>query len=130
VREYHSLEAALALILGLPPDEAVRLLGERVVRLKAEIGRTDAMLQATDEMGLPDVFVVEERFRRALLVAELAYVEQLCDEIKNNRLGGVAAWRKTHQLLAKGVTFEQILADPVKHLGKDAGAMFDDRPTP
>ena len=120
VREYHSLETALALILGLRPDDAVRLLGERVVNLKAELGRTDGLLKATREMGLADVFVVEEEFRRAMLAAELAYVEGLVTALRDDKLTGVAGWRKMHKLLAKGMTFEEILSDPVKHLGKEA----------
>ena len=34
-REYHSLEAGLALMAGLSPDQAARLLGERAIRLRA-----------------------------------------------------------------------------------------------
>ena len=124
VREYHSLEAALALVLGLRPERAVQLLAERVVKLKAELGRTDAMLQATREMGLAEVFTLEEEFRRAMLAAELAYVEHLVTALREETVTGVAGWRKVHRLLAKGVSFEQILADPVRHLGKEAGAMF------
>lgn len=124
VREYHSLEAALALVLGLRPERAVQLLAERVVKLKAELGRTDAMLQATREMGLAEVFTLEEEFRRAMLAAELAYVEQLVTALREETVSGVAGWRKVHRLLAKGLSFEEILADPVRHLGKEAGAMF------
>lgn len=123
VREYHSLETALALILGLAPDDAIRLLGERSVNLKAELGRTDALLQATQEMGLAEIFIIEEQFRRAMLAAELAYVERLVTALREDRITGVAAWRKVQQLLAKGLTFDQIMKDPVKHLGKEA-AMF------
>lgn len=128
MREYHSLGAALALILGLDPDDAVRLLAERAVNLKAELGRTDAILKATQEMGLAEVFVVEERFRRALVAAELAYVEQLTRAIRDNELTGVTGWRKIHQLLAEGLTFDLILADPEKHLGKETAAMFAEHP--
>jgi len=124
VREYHSLEAALALVLGLRPERAVQLLAERVVKLKAELGRTDAMLQATRDMGLAEVFTLEEEFRRAMLAAELAYVEQLVTALREESVSGVAGWRKVHRLLAKGLSFEEILADPVRHLGKEAGAMF------
>jgi DNA-binding PadR family transcriptional regulator len=120
VREYHSLETALALILGLAPDDAIRLLGERSVKLKAELGRTDALLQATQDMGLAEIFVIEEQFRRAMTAAELAYVEHLVTALQENRITGVTGWRKVHKLLAKGMTFEEILSDPVKHLGKEA----------
>ena len=125
VREYHSLEAALALILGLRPDDAVRLLGERAVKLTAELGRADALLQATRDMGLVDIFVVEEEFRRAMLAAELEYVEGLVTGLREDKLAGVSAWRKVHQLIDKGMTFEEIMRDPVKHLGKEAATFAD-----
>ena len=123
VREYHSLEAALALVLGLRPERAIQLLGERAIKLKAELGRTDAMLRATADLGLAEVFTLEEEFRRAMLAAELAYVEKLHAALQADAVSGVAGWRKVHRLLAKGLTFEEILADPVKHLGKEA-ALF------
>lgn len=124
VREYHSLETALALILGLAPDDAVRLLAERVVRLKAELGRTDALLVATRDMGLLDVFVVEEEFRRAMIVAELDYVAGLVTALREGRLTGVSGWRRLHELVAEGVTFDEIMRDPVTHLGEEA-ALFE-----
>jgi DNA-binding PadR family transcriptional regulator len=127
VREYHSLETALALILGLAPDQAVRLLDERIVNLKAELGRADALLKATGDMGLAEIFVIEEQFRRAMLAAELAYVGGLVAALRAEELSGVTGWRKTHKLLAKGMTFEEIMRDPVKHLGKEA-AMFAGTP--
>lgn len=119
-REYHSLEAALALMAGLSPDQAARHLGERAVKLKGEIGKVDATLKATTEMGLPQIFVVEEEFRRAMLATELAFVEDLTTSIRDNKLTGVAGWRKVHELLADGLTFDEIMKDPVKHLGDDA----------
>jgi DNA-binding PadR family transcriptional regulator len=129
-RVYHSLEAALALILGLSPDDAVRLLGERAIQLKAELGRADGILKATQEMGLAEIFVVEEEFRRAMLAAELAYVEQLVVALREDKLTGTPAWRRVHELLAKGTTFEDIMRDPVKHLGKEAAMFAESPPTP
>jgi DNA-binding PadR family transcriptional regulator len=120
VREYHSLEAALALLAGLAPDHATQLLGHRVVLLKGELGKVDATLEATEQMGLPQIFVVEEEFRRVMLRAELDYVERLAADIKHDKLSGVTGWRKVHELLADGLTFGEIMQDPVKHLGEEA----------
>ena len=80
----------------------------------------DATLKATDEMGLPQIFVVEAEFRRAMLAAELAYVEDLAKAIRHDKLTGVTGWRRMHELLADGMTFAEILQDPVKHLGEEA----------
>src|SRR3954464_131840 len=71
VRDFTSLEAGLSLMAGLPPDEVARLLGERADKLRTEIGALDAMFDETHEMGLPEIFMVESRYRRCLLSAEL-----------------------------------------------------------
>ena len=39
VRDYHSLEAGLALMAGLAPDQVVRALEERTVKLRVELGQ-------------------------------------------------------------------------------------------
>jgi len=120
-RQYHSLEAGLALVAGLAPDEAMGLLGERAERLESEIARADGVLKECAEMGLPQLFVVEEEFRRAMLVAELAYVTDLVAAIRDDKLGGIEGWRKVHELIDAGRSFEEIMSDPHKHLGEAAG---------
>jgi len=126
VRQYHSLEAALALLAGLPPDQAAQLLSERVIRLKGELGQVDATLKAVEDMGLPQIFAIEEEFRRVMLQAEITYVDDLVRLIREEKLGGVSGWRKAHKLISEGMTFEEIMRDPVKHLGEEAGVfMFE-----
>src|SRR5206468_3618528 len=74
VRDFTSLEAGLSLMAGLPPDEVARLLGERADKLRLELRALDAMFDETREMGLPEIFTVESRYRRCLLTAELEFV--------------------------------------------------------
>src|SRR5690349_3231027 len=52
--EPSSLEAALSLAAGLPPDEVARLLQERCVRLELELRATQATIDVSREQGLPD----------------------------------------------------------------------------
>jgi DNA-binding PadR family transcriptional regulator len=127
VRDFASLEAGLSLMAVLPPDEVARLLSERAERLRIELRSLDATLAAVAEAGLPDVFTVETHFRRAMLAAELDFVANLAHEIRLGKLGGTAGWRRMHELRAEGVTFEQVLADPVRYLGKEGHALL---PTP
>lgn len=119
LREYHSLEAALSLVAGLRPDDVVRLLGERTVHLRSEIAGVEEAITASREMGLPDLFLVETEFRLALLRAEREFVVALAASIRDESLGGVATWRKMHDLQDQGVGLEEILSDPVTHLGTD-----------
>lgn len=120
VREYTSLEAGLSLVAGLSPDEAARLLGDRVSRLKVELGTVDASLAVADEQGVPELFVVEVQYRKALLEAELAFVTTLAERIRTEELGGTRWWRRTHELMEQGVSLQEVFTDPVKHLGEEA----------
>ena len=122
-KEYTSLEAALSLVAGLAPDEAVRLLTARAARLRMDIGAVDGGLAYTREMGLPELFVVEEEYRKALMEAELAFVTRLASRIEKDELGGTAWWRRIHELQEQGVSFEEISRDPVKHLGEEGAEL-------
>jgi hypothetical protein len=62
-----------------------------------------------------------------MLAAELDFVANLAHEIRLGTLGDMAGWRRMHELRAEGVTFEQVLADPVRHLGEEGRALL---PTP
>jgi DNA-binding PadR family transcriptional regulator len=119
-KEYTSLEAALSLIAGLAPDEAARLLRSRATLLRMSIGSVDAGLELTGRMGLPELFVVEEQYRRALMEAELAFVTSLAARIERDELGGSRWWRRVHELQEQGITLEEITRDPVTHLGEEA----------
>lgn len=118
-RGFTSLEAGLSLMAVLPPDEVARLLEERRERLRLDLASMDATLGAVTEMGLPEVFSVEYRYRRAMHVAELDFVAQLADDIRTGELGGTGGWRRMHELREQGLTFEDIMADPIRHLGEE-----------
>jgi DNA-binding PadR family transcriptional regulator len=120
VRDYHSLEAGLSLMAGLPPDDVVRMLDQRVIALRRELAALAEGGKAGEEIGLPEIFWVESAFRAAMLEAELAFVTELVARIRSGEFGGTAVWRKLHELRAGGMSFEQIMADPVGHLGEEA----------
>lgn len=128
VRNYTSLEAGLSLMAGLPPVEVARLLEDRVVALRVELGGIVAAEKIADEMGLPEVFSVENRFRQAMLGAEVDFVIDLAQRIRSEKLGGTGVWRRIHELRAAGMSFEQIMADPVGNLGKEAQILADNAP--
>jgi len=119
VREYSSLEAGLSLMPSLPPHDVAMLLGKRTQLLRAELHVLDSMLKEAADLKLPDLFVVEGRFRRAMLAAELDYVQALAADIDAGTLSGVGGWRRIHELRAEGVSFEEIMADPVHYLGEE-----------
>ena len=122
-REYAALEAGLALVAGLAPDVVAGLLDERTVRLRLELASTDEAMRIVDDLGIPEVFTVEAELRRALLTAELDFVVGLVQRIRTGTLGGLAGWRRVHELMDEGVSFEEIFRDPVAYLG-DEGRAF------
>jgi DNA-binding PadR family transcriptional regulator len=120
VREFTSLEAGLSLMAGLPPDEVARLLEERGERLRMELRTIEATHAVATEAGLPALFLIESTFRARMLDAELDFVTRLAADIRADAFSGTAVWRRIHQLLAEGMSFDEILRDPVRHLGEEA----------
>jgi len=119
-QEFTSLEAGLSLMAGLPPDEVARLLEQRAERLQITLKSLDGMHEVTRGRGLPDLFLVESLYRHAMLGAELDYVTRLAADIRSGAFPGTKAWRRLHELIAEGLSFPEIFADPVRHLGEEA----------
>ena len=122
-RDFTSLEAGLSLMPGLPPDEVARLLDDRAVRLRSEVRAVDAELAESAAMHLPELFVVESTYRRHMLQAELAFVTELAESIRSSAFPGTKTWRRLHELVAGGTSFEEISADPVGYLGEEGAAL-------
>ena len=129
MREFSSLEAGLSLMPSLPPDDVAMLLGKRAHVLRSELRVLDAMLQEGVDMKLPELFLVEGRFRRAMLAAELEFVQSLAADLGSATMSGVGAWRRIHELRAEGISFEEISADPVRYLGEE-GRFMQSPPAP
>src|SRR3954466_952115 len=123
VRDFTSLEAGLSLMPGLPPDEVARLLDDRGVKLRSELRTVDAELAEAAAMHLPELFLVESTYRRHMLQAELAFVTELAQGIRSSAFPGTKTWRRLHELVAGGMSFEEIMADPVGLLGEEGAAL-------
>src|SRR5689334_11420469 len=76
-RDFTSLEAGLSLMPGLPPDEVARLLEERAAKLRTELRSLDAMFAETEQMGQPELVLVESRYRQHMVKSELTFVSTL-----------------------------------------------------
>jgi DNA-binding PadR family transcriptional regulator len=93
--EYLRFEAALALVGALAPDAVAELLRTRAGALEVEIGKTKAMeRQATEDWGLPRLFLLEGEYVRVLQETELTWVRALIDEIESGTLDGIEGWRQ------------------------------------
>jgi DNA-binding PadR family transcriptional regulator len=95
-KEYRRFEAALSLLAGLPPDEVMTLLTERLRGLDTQIANGAAALAQWSE-ELPRLFLVEVEYELAMLRAEAEWVRGLLAEIEGGSLPGLAAWRAFHE---------------------------------
>jgi len=123
VRDFTSLEAGLSLMPGLAPDEVARLLDDRAEKLRIELRAIDAALAFA---ALPDLFLVESLYRRSMLNAELDFVGTLAKDIRSSAFSGTKVWRRIHELRAEGLSFEEILGDPVSYVGEEGRALEPD----
>lgn len=126
-REFTSLEAGLSLMPGLPPDTVAELLETRATALRTELRALDAGFAEAAELSLPELFLIESRFRHAMLHTELEFVTALAKGIRDGSTPGVEIWRRIHELREEGVTGEQLAADPVRYLGEEGRVL--QRPT-
>jgi DNA-binding PadR family transcriptional regulator len=96
-KEYTQFEAALSLIGGLPPDDVVSLLRQRVEALEWLDAQESAVREHAVKVGLPRLFWVEAEYRSALRAAEREFARALADDIEHGVVEGVDVWRRWHE---------------------------------
>ena len=97
VKEYTQFAAGLSFLPGLPPEEAVALLEERVRRLEKETTEMRSRLDdAMERYDLPRLFLVESEHELMLREAELGWVRKVVEEIEAGALGDLSEWRALH----------------------------------
>lgn len=92
VREYPAFEAALSLILMLPPDEAAGLLRERVATLEVQAAALRGVLAKLDG-DLPRMFLIESEYQAHMVEAEIAWTRGFLAELAEGTVSGLAEWR-------------------------------------
>jgi len=94
--EYPHFVAALSLIAALPPSEVVPLLHHRLAQLHRARAEIRGLIDTTLARGVPELFLVEEEYRLALLDAETAFVEEFIGKITDPQTGWGATWAQFH----------------------------------
>ncbi len=97
VKEFLQFEAALSLLPGLPPDEALSQLERRTDALEVRITQLQAVQDAARQLGLPRLFALEGEYELVLLRAELAWVHELITDIATEQLAGLDEWRSWYE---------------------------------
>jgi DNA-binding PadR family transcriptional regulator len=97
-RQFTDFEAALSLLAALPPETVGALLGDRLAALEVESREYDGLRKEYPDF--PRLFMVEAEYRAALRTAEIGFVRGLLADIDGGTLGGIALWRRVHELKA------------------------------
>jgi DNA-binding PadR family transcriptional regulator len=97
VKEYPQFEAALSLMPVLSPDEVVRLLEVRRMRLDAEIAANDGIFAEMAERGMPYLWVIEGDYAQTLRRAEREFVNSTIERLKKAESPEIQAWRRAHE---------------------------------
>jgi DNA-binding PadR family transcriptional regulator len=115
-QEYPHFVAALSLIGALPPSDVVPLLRHRLDRLHSEHAEIRGIIDTNLAGGLPELFLIEEEYRLALLAAETAFVEELIERITDPQTDWALMWAQFHEQREAPATAETSLprapADP------------------
>jgi DNA-binding PadR family transcriptional regulator len=98
--EYPHFVAALSLVAALPPGEVVTLLRERLGALAGQREQARALIDESLSQGVPELFLVEEEYRLALLDAETAFVERFIGQITDPETGWGPTWAAMQAALA------------------------------
>jgi DNA-binding PadR family transcriptional regulator len=94
--EYPHFVAALSLIAALPPGDVVGLLRHRLDQLHQARAEIRGLIDTTLARGVPELFLVEEEYRLALLAAETAFVEEFIGKITDPGTDWGTLWAQFH----------------------------------
>lgn len=93
-KEYPAFAAGLSLLGAMRPDDVIRLFEYRIKRLQTQIAQSAATRVAVaEQFRIPRLFVVEVEYEEAMLRAELAFVEQLVEELRDGTFPELEQWR-------------------------------------
>jgi len=82
--EFPAFPAALSFLALLTPQDALRQFEARIVRLEADLARTEVGLTGFGRT-LPRIVLIEEEYRQAALHAELEWVRAIVADLRSGR---------------------------------------------
>lgn len=96
VKEYRQFEAALALIVVLPPADVLDLLEQRHRALSEQADRIRSTVAAALGEDTDPLFLIEDEYRLALIDAETAFIQRFRRRITRNEPTFGRFWREFH----------------------------------
>lgn len=91
--EYPAFAVALAYMHELPREQAMHMLGLRVVAVESEIAKFETMLEQLRRIGLARLHMVQLEYAQAMRRAELGFVRGLMHDIDSKNL----RWNKGYE---------------------------------
>ena len=91
-QEYPQFGVALSFLSVVSPTEAIDLLSRRLTTLNQEINDTRTTMQTAESGGLAWVFLIEDKYRLAVLEAEAGFVAELIESLQDPDY--VAQWHQ------------------------------------
>lgn len=95
-KEFTRFEAGLSLMPAIPPDEAARLLVERVEALDRLLEETRIIVTMVIDRGVEPLYMVEAEYRIAMMEKEREFAAALAKRIGADS-AYTANWRLAHQ---------------------------------
>jgi len=84
-REFPVFPAALSFLALLTPEDALRHLDARIVKLEADLAHNEVLFTGFGRI-LPRIVLIEEEYRQAMLRAELEWVRRIVADLQSGRL--------------------------------------------
>jgi DNA-binding PadR family transcriptional regulator len=88
--DYPDFIAAVSILFGLEPEDARAQLKERAAQLAQTLADTETQLQGNPD--LPRLFLLEEEYRKAILTAQLSWLQGVIDDLQSGRLTWNQEW--------------------------------------
>ena len=82
--EFAQFPAALSFVMLLAPADAATVLAERAAALRAQLAATDANLRSS--VGLPRAVTMDDEYQRAMLAAELGWIDGVLADLRSGAL--------------------------------------------
>jgi DNA-binding PadR family transcriptional regulator len=94
--EHTSFTAGLSVLSVLGPEDAARLLRQRLDRINEQLA-AEADELARFAGDIPRLFLIEDEYRTTMLRAEADWVRSLLDELTNGTFPDLEPWRAWHE---------------------------------
>ncbi len=92
-KEYPAFMAGLSFLPALDPDDALAALRRRSEALTMRLVALRGAMQTARDAGLPRIFELESEYEERVIIAELAFVKALVDDMADGTLDGLELWR-------------------------------------